>query len=320
MPSASAPTATRLACSAMGTRFEFVLVGDDAAHARAAGEAAIAEVEELHDRYSVFSRASLVTHINDHAAAGPVGIDRETLGLLEIARDVWRDTGGAFDITVGPLMRACGFRDASPPDALTPKPVVGMAHLELDARSRTVRFTQPGLEIDLGAIAKGFALDRATSILGEAGITRALLHGGTSTVVAIGSPPGLIGWTIRIADETAPLDVILRDAALSVSAPRGRTIKREDGLHGHIIDPRSGCPAAGAVTAAAMDDSAALADAWSTALLVLRARPDSTPGAMTTMIRDADDAMPWRIGGARATDVRPAPLTSRGHFETELDT
>lgn len=277
----------RLATFAMGTRFEFVLVGEDEVHLRAAGEQAIAEIEDLHARLSCFSRASVVSHLNQHGFPGPVALDRETFDLLALARDIWRDSDGAFDITVAPLMRALGFREGGAPQNSAVNPI-GMNLIELDDAACTARFTQAGVAIDLGAIAKGYALDCAAAILREADIDCALLHGGTSTVVAIGSPPDEGtngGWRVRIHDELEPHDVMLRDAALSVSAPRGRVVERDGATIGHVLDPRTRRPAAGAMCAAAIAESAAVADAWSTALLVTAGRPADMPGSIRSIVR-----------------------------------
>lgn len=277
----------RLATFSMGTRFEFVLVGDDEVRLRAAGEQAIIEVEDLHARLSYFSRASIVSHLNQHGFPGPVAVDRETFDLLALARDVWCDSEGAFDITIAPLMHALGFRDGGSLQFTAVRPI-GMNLIELDDAACTMRFTQPGVAIDLGAIAKGYALDRAAEILREAGIGCALLHGGTSTVVAIGCPlesSGNGGWRVRIHDDAEPRDVILWNEAMSVSAPRGRVIERDGAVIGHVVDPRTKDAAIGAICAAAISPSAAVADAWSTAMVVTGARPDAIPDAIRSIVR-----------------------------------
>lgn len=277
----------RLATFSMGTRFEFVLVGDDEVRLRAAGEQAIIEVEDLHARLSCFSRASIVSHLNRHGFPGPVAVDRETFDLLALARDVWCDSDGAFDITIAPLMHTLGFRKGGSLqlDGVHP---IGMNLIELDDAACTMRFTQPGVAMDLGAIAKGYALDRAAEILREAGIDCALLHGGTSTVVAIGCPfesSGNGGWRVRVHDDVEPRDVILCDEAMSVSAPRGRVIERDGAAIGHVVDPRTKDAAVGAICAAVISSSAAVADAWSTALVVTGARPGAMPESIRSVMR-----------------------------------
>jgi thiamine biosynthesis lipoprotein len=195
-------------------------------------------------------------------------------------------SGGAFDITVAPLMRCWGFADGkhqvpSPGELAKALECVGMDLVHLDAETFTVQFERPGVRIDLSAIGKGFALEIACVILREAGVTSALIHGGTSTVCAIGSPPSGAFWKMAIehpgwgqpdADipEHKRLVAVakLRDEALSVSAVWGRAFVARGVSYGHVLDPRSGQPAQNALLAAVALPSGTAADARSTALLV----------------------------------------------------
>jgi len=135
-----------------------------------------------------------------------------------------------------------------------------------------------GGALDLGAVGKGFALDRAAAILLDHGVQTVLLHGGTSSVMALGAPPGAEGWHIDIRSDGEPLRIALRDQALGVSAPRGRVSASGDT---HVIDPRTGNPANHTDTAAVIAPlarfSCAGADAWSTALVVLGSTPPAFP-------------------------------------------
>ncbi len=278
----------------MGTRFEAVLAGEEEGRLRAAGEEALGSVEEEDRRWSLFRRESLLSRINARAALSPVRLDEDAFELLETCRSIHRESEGAFDPTVAPLMRSLGFHPGpSPPIA-----PVGMEAVFLDATTRTVRYLHPGIALDLGAIGKGHALDLAAARLRQAGIRCALLHGGTSSAVAIGAPPGREGWRIGIRGEEGAeprLFVELRDRALSVSAPHGRTLLRNGERLGHVLDPRSRRPEVRARAAAAISPSARLADGWSTALLVLGERPRRTPDDLTSAI--LDEAGNWRIEG-----------------------
>lgn len=259
----------------MGTRFELVLAGDggDEARLRAAGEEALFEIEEAERRLSLFRKDSLLAHLNRSGAARPVRVDADTWDLLVLCDELARATGGAFDPTVAPLMRAWGLHGA---DSCAPRVdrggalrLVGWDAVELDPAHRAVRLRVPGATLDLGGVAKGHGLDLAAARLREAGVERALLHGGTSTAIAIGAPPGARAWRVAVAPGPAAPVAELRDAALSVSAPEGRVAHGPDGRATHVLDPRTGGPACAGVTrAAAVAASAALADAWSTALLV----------------------------------------------------
>lgn len=281
----------RLALHAMATRFELVLDGPNVVALRAAGEEALEIIAEFDQRLSLFNKQSMLSFINATAADRPVMLDDDLYELLTLCCEVHTQSNGAFDITVGPLMRTLGFHNRPGPDG-----PIGSEHILLDPTNRTVQFDSQGIEIDLGAIAKGAALDAAAFILRQYDIERALIHGGTSTAIAIGSPPDLPGWRIKIADGPT---LMLRDAAVSVSTPHGRIIQTDHGTAGHVLDPRLGQPAVGATAAVVIGPTAALADAWSTALLVLKAPPESIPDSLTTCInRGTDGAPDWRTYGA----------------------
>lgn len=283
----------RLAVAAMGTRFEAVLAappGADERRLRAAGEEALARVVEEEERLSLFRRDSLVARLNE-AAGRPLRVDDEFLDLLELCLTVQERSGGAFDPCVGGWMEAQGHRrrpaiaprpasagrsdgwnlDSAPHPNPTP---TGRGQLLLDRAARTAALP-PGARLDLGAIGKGWALDRAAEVLRGCGVERALLHGGTSTVIALGSPPGRAAWTIAVrgADGTELRRVELCDRALSVSAAHGRVVESAGGAVGHVVDPRTGAAVAMGAVAAVVAASAAWADAWSTAALVLGGAP-----------------------------------------------
>ncbi|MBN8248787.1 MAG: FAD:protein FMN transferase [Verrucomicrobia bacterium] len=276
----------------MATRFEMVLIGERPDALRAAGEEALDEIERLENALSLYRPQSDIARINAGAASGPVRIAPETFRLLEQARSLSDRTCKAFDVTAGPLIRAWGFHGGSghlpEPEVLaSARKASGWSRVVLDPTDGTVRFRDnlPGL-LDLGAIGKGYALDRAAGILRDAGVGSALLHGGTSTVVALGAPPGEEHWTIALAsapspdhplatsgqafDPIKPRAVALRNESLSASAVWGRAFRdAEGGMLGHVLDPRTGLPVTGVTFAAVILPSATESDSVSTALLVL---------------------------------------------------
>ncbi len=137
--------------------------------------------------------------MNERAASGPVRVTLSFFRFLS-AREFSAGTGGAFDMTIGPLLACWGFAGGDggavpgQDEIAAARARVGMrTHLLLDAEAGTVRFSQPGVRLDPGAIGKGYALERALDLLREAGIQSALLHGGASTIGAIGTPPGQEG-------------------------------------------------------------------------------------------------------------------------------
>lgn len=268
----------------MGTRVELLLCGDDPVYLRAAGEEALDEIERLEAQLSLYRPDSELSGVNARAARGPVVVEPRFFRLLERVQDLWVATEGAFDPTIAPLMRAWGLRDAGrevgelpTPEALAAaREAVGFQHVVLDPGERTVRLLRPGMSLDLGGIGKGYAIERAVELLQEAGVTTALLHAGTSTVFALGAPPGEDAWTVAIRDPREPdkkepylARVRLRDRALSVSAPHGKAITVGNRRIYHVLDPRRGEPVEGARLAALVTASPTDADALSTALLVL---------------------------------------------------
>ncbi|MCR9217142.1 MAG: FAD:protein FMN transferase [bacterium] len=253
---------TMRAFEAMGTRFECVLAGIACAH-DPAGRAAIAEeIERLvldwHHALSIFDPSSTVSRIN--AGGQAIRVHRDLLELLDRCVAYSTATDGAFDITLGSVMAARGFRNSRPTTASS-----GADALDLDRANSTARLNRTGVALDLGAIAKGFVLDRCADELRDLGVSSALLHGGTSSVTAIGTTPDGSPWRIRIAeDHTGAPTVELIDNSLSVSSPSGRTVEGQ----GHILDPRSGRSAAGVEHACVIGPSAEVCEAWSTAIVV----------------------------------------------------
>ncbi len=270
-----------LALEAMATRFELLLAGDDPVRLRAAGEEALREIERAEALLSRYRPTSPIAWINHGAGGPPVRVDPDVFGLLEQCRDLARLTDGAFDPTVGPLLRAWGFLDGSgrEPERATlaaARGLVGMERVELDAPGLTVRLPGRGMELDMGAIGKGFALDAAIRSLREKCLSSvavsvsALLHGGTSSVHVIGRAPGGLAWRVgwRVPGEPEARPLVL-EAALSVSAPHGKAFTADGRTYGHVLDPRTGQPTRTAQTAAVRGPSSTLCDALSTALLVL---------------------------------------------------
>ena len=255
----------------MATRFEIVLFGPDTPSLRAAGEEALNEIERLDAQLSLYRPSSEIANINARAAREPVRVEPSLFRLLQHAQQLSRETEGAFDITIAPLMRAWGLMGGkgklpTRTELAVARACVGMHLVELDPKQFTIRFTRPGMMLDLGAIGKGHAIDQAAEILREAGVTRALIHGGTSTAYALGG-----AFHIAIASETdQPITTVaLNNTALSVSAVWGKSIRIGKRTYGHIIDPRTGKPVSRALLAAVILPSATETDALSTALLTV---------------------------------------------------
>jgi len=271
----------------MATRFEFVLLGTDPVRLRAAGEEALNEIERVESQLSLYRPSSEIASINARAAFERVPVSPELFALLQRARQYWELSGGAFDITIAPLVRCWGFMkgNGSPPteqQIAAARECVGMNLLDLDERHSTIHFQRPGMMLDLGSIGKGYALDLAAEILRDAGAENALLHGGTSTIYALGND--INGpWKVAIdkpalpgpaGSETPPAEplatVEITDRSLSVSAVWGKFFTLNGKNYGHVIDPRTGWPAVSALLGAMITRSATESDALSTAVLLAR--------------------------------------------------
>ena len=284
----------RLACHSMATRFELVMHGDDGARLRAAGEEAMREIERLNTKLSLYEPTGEVAHVNAKAASAPVRVSRELIELIQRSRRLSEETGGTFDITVAPLMRCWGFMRGSgempsPESLAEARARVGYDKVIVDEGESSVRFATEGVMLDFGSIGKGYGVEVAADCLREAGVKSALLHGGTSTVVAIGRPPNADSWQIAIphpldaaeqpsgwiaTHNPAPSEmrivtrIPLKDEAMSVSAVWGKGFENKGRFYGHVIDPRTGEPTESALLAAIVMDSATDTDAWSTAALI----------------------------------------------------
>ena len=306
-----------VARNAMATRFEILLHGENAVALRAAGEEALDEIDRLEAQLSLYRPTSEIANVNGRAAREAVRVSPSVFRLLSQAKELSRETGGAFDITIAPLVRCWGFMGGTGqmPEAAQideARAQVGMAQVELNTEDFTVRFARPGVMLDLGAIGKGHALERAATLLRDAGITSALLHGGTSTIYALGHPPDAECWKVAVeypqsTETTAsrePLaSVPLRDEAMSMSAIWGRSFEAEGKVFGHVLDPRTGQPVAGRLLAAVVLPSATETDALSTALLVLGEAGHDTilnlrPGMRTIVVSDDSAAKgKYRVHG-----------------------
>ncbi len=265
---------------AMATQFELRVYGDRENYLQSVTEAVFEEISRLEAQLSFYNPHSDISDLNRRAAFGPVTVEPRLFQLLMKAKVLSEATGGAFDPTVAPLMRCWGFvgDSGSMPTreaVQAARESVGMHHVHFDSDAYTVEFDAEGVQLDLGAIGKGYGIECAVELLREYEIEAALLHGGTSTVYALGHPPEEDAWMVAIQ---RPFDsnlghhltrIALRDEALSVSAPHGKWFASEGRRYGHVIDPRTGYPAGVALLAALVTASATDSDALSTALLTL---------------------------------------------------
>ncbi len=239
-------------------------------------------IDELESQLTVYNDESEISRLNATAHLGPVEVESGLFGLLERAVALSKLTGGAYDVTSGALSQAWGFVRGPKrvPDAETlaeARARTGWQHLRLDPENRTVAFDRPGIQINLGSIGKGYAIDRAVELMRQHWFpTSALIHGGRSSLFALGSPPGQFGarWEIAVRNPLrpeTPLGVLrLRNRGLGTSGNAFQQFVGDGRSYGHILDPRTGEPAVGgAASVTVLAPTAAEADALSTAFYLL---------------------------------------------------
>jgi thiamine biosynthesis lipoprotein len=253
------PTRVHRTRPAMGTLFEALLLGDDAEHLAAVADAVLDEVQRVERLLSRFDPRSEVSRINRLAASQPVQVDYELAHVLQTCFDAWRWTGGAFDIAA--TTPASGRRQ--PPDGVLSQRFSNIPVISFDPHQRQIHFDTSEIRLDLGAFGKGYALDRAAEILAEYSVENALLHGGTSSVLARGLDDRGQPWRVAIRDpvsgESAEM-IELFNQALSCSAINEQA---------DIVDPRTGRPLVGSNACAVIAPTAAEAEILSTAALCL---------------------------------------------------
>ena len=263
---------------AMGCAFSLVAHGRDVEGLQQAAEAAFTEVDRIDRLMSHYRADSPLSLVNQEAAERPVGVDDELFAFLEECLRYSRESEGAFDVTVGPLMKAWGFfrgegRVPPPEELAFMRARVGYANVLLDPTHRTVAFARPGVELDLGGIAKGYAIERMAEILRQHRVSAALLSSGGSTLYAIGAPPGRDAWEVELSDPLGSghvvLDLQLKDEALSIAGSILKSFERDGTLYSHIMDPRLGRPVAGVLGVAVRTASPTAGDALDDAFFVL---------------------------------------------------
>lgn len=197
------PRLFAFAHAAMATTFTLYLYAEDQSRASAISEEVFDEVDRVEQMLSNYRDTSELARINRNAATGAVTTDPEMMSFLTQAQHWSRVSDGAFDITVGRLMNAWGFyrhQGVVPTvQALAEVgTVTGWSNVELDVAAGTVRFLRDGIELDQGGIGKGFAVDAAVRILRDDRVRAALLSAGSSTVYALGAPPGRRDWRVVV--------------------------------------------------------------------------------------------------------------------------
>jgi thiamine biosynthesis lipoprotein len=288
----------------MACRVEVTLAPQDSRFVSAA-TAALDEADRIESLLTVFRESSVVSRLN-RDGGGAAGA--ELCLLLQRCARLHHETGGAFDITSTPLSRCWGFlrrqgRVPTDDEICEARALVGMQRVTLDEPGGRVRFDQPGMAMNLNAAGKGYALDCMAAVLRRRGVDHALVSAGGSSILALGGRGR--GWAIDVRSPlvTRPTlaRVRLRNGALGTSGAGEQFVLADGNRYGHVIDPRTGWPAQGVVSATVVSGSAADADALSTAFLIggidlARAYCRQHPDALALLTPDDGTEQPQVFG------------------------
>lgn len=266
-----------LRTTAMACDFDVMLNPEDR-HQMDAASSALNRVHELEQQMSVYRTDSELSELNRNAHRSPVEVDAGLFELLERGKWLSESTGGAFDPATGALIhlwKRCRqeFRIPTQDEVNDALAKCGIGQVQFDSVFRTVMTLREGVEFNLGAIGKGYAVDRAGDILLNHGISNWLVHGGRSSVLAHGTHANCGGWPIGIRNPLLPdkpyATFLLRDAALATSGTAVQWFRHEGKRYGHILDPRTGWPVDNLLSVSVVAPDSAMADALSTAFFVL---------------------------------------------------
>jgi thiamine biosynthesis lipoprotein len=261
----------------MGTRFGVIVYAASEEAARKASRAAFARVAEVNAIMSDYQSTSELMQLCAKAGGPPVKVSAELFLVLSRARRVSQQSGGAFDVTVGPVVRlwrrSRRTRELPDPDKLKQaRALVGWKMVHLDEKAGTVRLEKAGMQLDLGGIAKGYAADEMLRVLNRHGITRALVSAGGDIRVG-DAPPGKPGWRVAIAPVDArkegPRYLTLANAAVSTSGDAEQYVEIAGKRYSHIVDPRTGLGLVGRMSATVVAPDGITADSLTKVLAVL---------------------------------------------------
>ena len=274
--SAQGTEITRARRYEMGTSIEVRAWGGPAAARTAAVDEAFAAFAEVDRIMSDYRDDSELAHVNREAARGPVRVSEPLFRVLQAADFVSRESGGAFDVTVGPLVALWGFHThtahiATAPELGAIRPLIDYRNVVLDEPSRTVRFARPGVAIDLGGIGKGFAVELAAAALQARGVNGSIDAGGNQYLR--GTPVGKTEWVVGIRDPSRAEGLLgtltVPEGAVSTSATYGNFLTIDGKRYGHILDPHTLKPTDASLSVTIWSADGTLSDALSKAAFVL---------------------------------------------------
>ncbi len=262
----------------MGTIFNIVAYGPHREHLESAIADALGEAKRLDEMLSNYRPESELSQLNRFGGQGPLNVSSEFFQFLSVCLAYSRASEGAFDITVGPLVRVAGFykgtgRLPHSEEVVQALAKVGYKNIILDEQNTTVRFAHQGVELDPGGIGKGFAVDKMAEILRHHQVRSALISAGGSTLYALGAPPDQPGWKVAIKDPRRPSlsaeTVRLKNEGISTSGNYEKFFWADGRIWGHLMDPRTGYPAEGTLAVSVIAPRTVDSEAWAKPYFVL---------------------------------------------------
>jgi thiamine biosynthesis lipoprotein len=289
----------------MASQFRIVLYSTDLSSARHASRAAYDRIAALNAILSDYDPESELSRLARRAGGVPVPVSADLFAVLERSKEIYERSGGAFDVTIAPVGRLWrrARRDRKLPDRAlltAARELVGSDKLVLDRTARTVGLKRPGMKLDVGGIAKGYAAQAAIDVLKAAGVNRALVAGAGD--IALGDPPpGTRGWTIAIAplepgQPGAPEPLLLANAAVSTAGDAERFVVIDGHRYSHVINPATGLGVEDRASVTVVAPDGATADALETTVYILGPERglklvDQIPGAAAVFVRKTHDGI-----------------------------
>lgn len=287
----------------MGSEIKLILYTTDEATAKEATHAVFERFEQLNNILSDYEPDSELNRLCDQAGGPPARVSHDLAQILDRSYRLAETSQGAFDPTIKPLVRLWrrGFRQKKLPDPAelaAARELVGFHDLEVDLSALEVQLKKPGMRLDLGGIAKGYACDEAQKLLKARGIDRALVAAAGDIVVS-GPPPGEPGWTIGIGPLEDPLGradryLVLKNAAVSTSGDTERFAEIDGKRYSHIVDPRTGLGKVERASVTVVASEGTVSDSLATAIYLLGPDrgfdlADATPGVAALYVRKTGD-------------------------------
>ncbi|MBD3274236.1 MAG: hypothetical protein GF372_02940 [Candidatus Marinimicrobia bacterium] len=305
------PKIHRFDHKAMATIYEIAIFHEDKHFAAGAAHEAFKQLDWLEDQLSRYRENSDITRINHLKTNQSVIVGPEAYDCITASQEIYRETGGAFDITVGPLYDIWlddekQLRNPSDDEIREARRRTGMKLVEVDRENFRVSVQTDDLTLDLGGVGKGYAVDVMADLLVEWGVDTCFIHGGKSTVKALKTPPGTDGWPITISTPGKESRVIatfyLRNRALS-----GSGLQKGE----HIIDPRTSKPVEGKVAAWTSCENATKSDAYSTAFMIM------TPPEIERLTEEKDDLQSLVISKSEGDQLTESNYVYYGDWQTQ---